>query len=330
MAKKFQIFVSSTFKDLTNERQDTIRSILDLGHIPAGMELFPAADTEQLVYIKKVIDECDYYVLIIGGRYGSLDAEGVSFTEREYDYAVATGKIVLAFVHGNASTLPLQRNDTAPKLVKGLNEFREKVMSGRLVRQWTSRENLEALVIKAIAKAVNDTPAVGWIRGDAAASEDMLSEINMLRIENQKLKKDIYDLKRQNFPQIEGLAQLDSSVTLRYNYKVFSGGGSLNQIGSVATTWASLFKAIGPALLEPGVRDRIKDALRIFAMEELEVRRYYQSFFEADVVMIENQFVALGYLRSYNAESKAGVINNFLSLSDAGRKKLAELLAVRG
>ena len=87
--------MSSTFTDLVEERQDAIRTILDLGHIPAGMELFPAADTEQLQYIKKVIDECDYYLLIMGGRYGSIDGEGVSYTEREYDYAVDNGKTVL-------------------------------------------------------------------------------------------------------------------------------------------------------------------------------------------------------------------------------------------
>jgi hypothetical protein len=59
LEKKYQIFVSSTFRDLVEERQDTIKSILDLGHIPAGMEGFPAIDMEQLKYIKKVIDQCD-------------------------------------------------------------------------------------------------------------------------------------------------------------------------------------------------------------------------------------------------------------------------------
>ena len=53
MEKKYQIFVSSTFRDLGEERQDTIKSILDLGHIPAGIEGFPAIDMEQLKYIKR-------------------------------------------------------------------------------------------------------------------------------------------------------------------------------------------------------------------------------------------------------------------------------------
>ena len=70
MQKKYQVFISSTFRDLIDERQDAIRSVLDLGHIPSGMEVFPAADMEQFEYIKRIVDECDYYVLVIGGRYG--------------------------------------------------------------------------------------------------------------------------------------------------------------------------------------------------------------------------------------------------------------------
>jgi hypothetical protein len=37
------------------ERQDTLKSVLDMGHIPSGMEIFPAADVEQFEYIKKII-----------------------------------------------------------------------------------------------------------------------------------------------------------------------------------------------------------------------------------------------------------------------------------
>jgi hypothetical protein len=95
MQKKYQVFISSTYTDLVEERQIILRSILDLGHIPSGMELFSAADEEQFAYIKKIIDECDYYVLVIGGRYGSIDDSGISYTEKEYDYAVEKGVHVL-------------------------------------------------------------------------------------------------------------------------------------------------------------------------------------------------------------------------------------------
>ena len=88
MEIRYQVFVSSTFTDLRSERARVAKAILDLGHFPAGMEFFPAIGEEQLNYINSIIDLCDYYVLIVGGRYGSLSPDGISYTEKEYDCAV--------------------------------------------------------------------------------------------------------------------------------------------------------------------------------------------------------------------------------------------------
>jgi hypothetical protein len=153
MQKKFQVFVSSTYIDLVGEREDTLKSILDLGHIPAGMEGFHAADQEQLTYIKRIVDECDYYILILAGRYGSLDDEGVSYTEREYDYAVSRGITVLAFIHSDIPSLPASKVDSDPSVVQRLKEFKEKVGKRRLVSFWKTRDEL---------RSIADMPGVGW------------------------------------------------------------------------------------------------------------------------------------------------------------------------
>ena len=105
MEKRYQVFVSSTFRDLREERQQVIQALLELDCIPAGMELFPASDESQWQLIKRVIDDCDYYIVVVGGRYGSVDSEGVGYTEREYDYAVARGMPVLGFVHADPSVI---------------------------------------------------------------------------------------------------------------------------------------------------------------------------------------------------------------------------------
>lgn len=41
---RYQIFVSSTFKDLREEREAVLNAILKLNQFPAGMELFPATN----------------------------------------------------------------------------------------------------------------------------------------------------------------------------------------------------------------------------------------------------------------------------------------------
>ena len=66
--KKYQIFISSTFTDLENERDNIIKAILELYHIPIGMEMFSAEDEDQWEINRRTIDIRDYNVLILGLR----------------------------------------------------------------------------------------------------------------------------------------------------------------------------------------------------------------------------------------------------------------------
>ena len=79
--RKFSIFISSTYEDLKKERQALIGVALENNFIPVGMEQFHAAPTSQWNVITKMIDESDFYLLVVGGRYGSIDEEtGISYT----------------------------------------------------------------------------------------------------------------------------------------------------------------------------------------------------------------------------------------------------------
>ena len=73
MEKKYQIFISSTYEDLKEERNAAIRAILTMNQFPIGMEMFCAANEEQWKIIKETIDSSDYCILIIGNRYGSIE-----------------------------------------------------------------------------------------------------------------------------------------------------------------------------------------------------------------------------------------------------------------
>ena len=189
MKARYQIFISSTFADLREERLAISKALLDMGHIPSGMELFPATDTEQLTYIKKVIDECDYYILVIGGRYGSTDAVGISYTEREYDYAVESGKTVLAFLHENPDELKVINTDRDQDKAEKLAAFLARVKEGRLVRFWSTSTDLVAQAIVSLTHAISEFPQPGWIRANMVPSEATLSELIALREQNEKLRK---------------------------------------------------------------------------------------------------------------------------------------------
>jgi hypothetical protein len=88
---------------LRQERVAILDQVLKENHIPAGMEMFAAGDENSWEVIRRTIDICDIYVVLVGARYGSFqDQSGkkVSFTEREFRYAQEKGKPIIAFLLG--------------------------------------------------------------------------------------------------------------------------------------------------------------------------------------------------------------------------------------
>lgn len=189
MKKRYQIFISSTFADLQTERRLVMQAVLEHKCFPAGMELFPAIDKEQFEYIKKVIDDSDYYLLIIGARYGSLDENGVSYTEKEYDYAVKKGIPVIAFLHSDIYSIPLRNADDDKKLRKKLEAFRRKVQTGRLVNYWNGADNLKTKVISSLMVVFEEQSRIGWVRAYTVVSDDSQAKIAQLEMENAGFKK---------------------------------------------------------------------------------------------------------------------------------------------
>lgn len=130
MNKKYQVFVSSTYEDLIEERKLVSNALLESDCIPAGMELFPAANKESWEVIKSVIDDCDYYLLIIAGKYGSLgkDDSGnkCGFTEMEYNYAKSIGKPIIAFIHNDIGNIISAKVEPTKAGKKRLERFSKK------------------------------------------------------------------------------------------------------------------------------------------------------------------------------------------------------------
>jgi uncharacterized protein DUF4062 len=135
--RRYQVFVSSTFLDLQDERTAVVGALLQMEAFPAGMELFPAADDDAWTLIKRVIESSDYYLLVVGGKYGSVDPETeLSYTEMEYDYAVAEDKPVMAFLHANPEKIEFGKSEKDDAAREKLNAFRKKVETERHVKYW--------------------------------------------------------------------------------------------------------------------------------------------------------------------------------------------------
>ena len=150
--RRHQIFISSTFTDLQEERREVLQALLQMDAIPVGMKLFPAANEESSrKYIQQVIDGCDYYLLILGGRYGSTDEEGLGFTEKEHDYAVSKSLPVMAFVHGDPSKIENRKVEPKASMKKKLQVLRKKV-EARFCKHWETVPQLVAAVMSTYPK----------------------------------------------------------------------------------------------------------------------------------------------------------------------------------
>ncbi len=170
--KRYEVFISSTFLDLKDERESVMRAVLKLDCFPAGMELFPAAGAMPWDVIKRAIDRCDYYVVLVAGRYGLSDEVNLlSYTEREFDYAVQQHIPVLAFVHGEPDSIPVGKTDKSDEAQKRLEAFRKKVSTGRTRVEWRNPDDLATKVTQALVSAFKTDPRPGWIRGPLPGSE---------------------------------------------------------------------------------------------------------------------------------------------------------------
>lgn len=203
MDKKYQVFVSSTFDDLREERQEVIQALLGCGCIPVGMELFPAADDDTWQFIKEAIDECDYFLVIVAGRYGTCDGQGVSYTQKEYEYALEKQKPTIGFTHSDPGKIPSGQVDSDPGQRKKLEDFRRMVREKKLCQGWASPKELGLVVTQSIVNLKKRRPAVGWVRADQVASSEATAELLQLRKENEALKAELDQLAQSPPPGAE-------------------------------------------------------------------------------------------------------------------------------
>lgn len=196
--KKYQVFISSTYSDLIEERRKILDVLLMADCIPAGMEAFVATDVEQFEVIKKVIDLCDYYVLIIGKRYGSINPQtGISYTEMEYDYAIDNDIPVLVFAIDDSVVLPAERIENNKDSIEKLKKFRAKALNNRLASVWHTTDELTGKLAISIMKAKNEISRPGWQRASDFDEASLRREIMTLEEKNEYLSSELQDTKNQ-------------------------------------------------------------------------------------------------------------------------------------
>ncbi|WP_196810814.1 DUF4062 domain-containing protein [Mycobacterium marinum] len=337
MDKRYQVFVSSTYRDLTEERAAVIQAILGLDHFPAGMELFPAADDDQWTLIKRIIDESDYYVVVVAGRYGSLSAEGISYTEKEYDYAVETGVPILGFVHGEPDKIEVGKSESSAKARKSLAEFRAKVES-RMVKHFTNADQLGGLVTTSLVREIRNNPRVGWVRGDKAMTPDTEREILTLRAELAEARQKSQSLESSQGIDRERLSEGEDTVSARLRVYSNSYADDTDIWVTASVTWNSILEAIGPTLIDEATEKEFRSKLvsRLYRgkmssddrQAVKSVTRRVTVIADSDFDRISVHLRSLGLIESGLKRRQISDANKYLRLTPIGQQELARLIAV--
>lgn len=323
LEKRYQVFVSSTYQDLQKERQEVMHALLELDCIPSGMELFPAANADQWTVIKKVIEECDYYLVIVGGRYGTIGPEGLSYTEMEYRYATEIGKPCIAFLHNDPGELAAKRTETSEDGRKKLEAFRN-LLQKKLCKMWSNPDDLGSVVSRSLVRQMKTEPAIGWVRADLVPDEGANAEILGLRKKIEELEDELKMGKTAHPEGTEEYRQGEDLVDLIIE------NPSANRRVVVAASWNDIIKSIGPMMIDEESEENLRVNLRDMLATKGGFTEGYlvylnrQSF---DTVLV--QLRALRLITKGTKKRSAADTETYWALSPYGDSVVTQLVAQR-
>lgn len=335
MDKRYQVFISSTYEDLVEERKEVMQALLELDCIPAGMELFPASSEEQWTLIKRVIDDSDYYLLIIGGRYGSENSEGKSYTQMEYEYALSTGKPIISFLPKYPEKIPSGKCESSRIGKKKLEEFKKLASSRKLVKFWSDSANLGSLVSRSIIMLIKNFPSAGWVRAENVVDEYSAKEILKLQKENSELRQQLIHCSTQAPDGTEQLVQGDDSFQIKCTYYE-SGKSNSSHTIFLNFTWNQLFAQIAPELLAPCSEIVFKASFDSLIENEvlssdraINPEKICAYISEDSFNAIKIQFRALGLITLFQDTSAKKKTSEYWKLTPYGDHQMMKMLAIR-
>lgn len=328
--KKYQVFVSSTFNDLRDERQVLMQELLALNCIPVGMELYPA-NNAQWELIKQLIDDCDYYLILLGGRYGSLAPSGISFTHMEYTYAATKNKPIYVLGHSHPEYLPDSKKDTAREGQLKLQDFKTLLRKHRYV-PWNDIKNLQLTLRKTFIPFIQKHPTPGWVRGGTTAADMHMKE------ELLELRRQVNELQSPNSARKPARTMQEvgaQTVGIRYTAKVFVKGDCKAASLSSNIRWQDIFSALAPGMLDPVTENflmaELAESIENIAIEEAR-KLYPKAHAVRDIEIskssfntIKVQLRAMGLIGKHASVSAGG--DSHWILTPLGDSQMATLMA---
>lgn len=332
MEIKHQVFVSSTYRDLIDERKEVIHALLELDCIPAGMELFPATDEDAWSLITEVIDGCDYYILILAGKYGSTNKDGIGYTEMEFDYAISQDKPVLCFVHESIENLPSSKVESSDMGKERLESFRKKAQE-KHCKFWSTAHDLGGKVSRSLVQLKKKHPSEGWVPGRYAADQKMLSELDKLRARVAELEYEALTTKDSPPPDFDDL--VGGGDKFKLSYQLFIDDKNNKEEILLSVSWDKLFSYCGAALSGECTTEELGEKMKLafwhavpIKIEKFNSYNTFPLYYVAED-QIRVQFQALGLMEPGTKKRAVSDTKTYWKLTPFGEKYLIQIRALR-
>lgn len=337
MEKKYQVFVSSTYIDLLDERKEVMQALLELDCIPVGMELFPAADDDQWTLIKNLIDDCDYYILIIGGRYGSLSPSGVSYTQMEYEYATSQDIPVISFLPKNPEKIEVGKSEKKEEGKKKLSDFK-KLAEQKMCRYWTSPSDLGSQVSRSLIKLIKNKPRPGWVKADKLPSENVTKELLELREKVLQQENELKKSKHEAPAGASSLMQGEDKFELNYSYTRWTGHTWRPESATLKVSWNTLFYELSPLMVDESTEPKLKSSINKLIIELEKDNEFKKiksddlknvSITDSDFQTTKIQFRALGLIEKSEKKRSIKDTSTYWTLTPYGDFIMVQLRALK-
>lgn len=177
-------FISSTFLDLKTERKTVTDLFKRLNIIPQALDTKPASNNSSKSEIKNGIRQSDFVVLLIGGRYGTIDksfteSDVLSITHWEYNLAFNQKKPIIAMI----KNAPSATDNNQEKLAM-LERFKKILTHRHSPQYFDNSEELFEKVLHSIIPSYRNSIAT-----HKSAISNLETENNALKSELQSLKE---------------------------------------------------------------------------------------------------------------------------------------------
>ncbi len=332
--KRYQVYISSTYTDLQAERAAIVQALPTIGCLPVGLEIFA---TNSLVFaaVKKLIDEADYFILLVGSRYGSLSPSGVSYSHMEYVYASTKQKPILVLMHDAPDSRSIEFQEKTMEGRRQFRDFRQLVSKG-LVSGWSDIKNLDSAVRQYLPQLIRSNPASGWIRASSSVlSASTSKEVEYLKQRISELEGEREQWLNQQSSQLGSLAQGSDPYELMYRCKAYAAGNCEDVTMRTVLTWDQIFASISPHLSQPQTEEflmlRIAEKVQQNALLEVQSLRPKThavtdiSVSPTSFSTVKIQFRTLGLIRRITRDDQ----RSWWQLTAQGEQYSASMLAVR-